>query len=132
MQGIVPTTNIQKGTLRINLDQDIKSWLKVGFNTSFQTSKSNDPGVGGILRQVVTASPLGNIYNPDGSYNVRPGGNQESFNPLLNLRETLNDKRSRNDLINVYLDLKPFKGFNNRVNASRRSFNYKESNYNQF
>jgi TonB-linked SusC/RagA family outer membrane protein len=130
MQGIVPTTNIQKGTLRINLDQDIKSWLKVGFNTSFQTSKSNDPGVGGILRQVVTASPLGNIYNPDGSYNVRPGGNQESFNPLLNLRETLNDKRSRNDLINVYLDLKPFKGFNNRVNASRRSFNYKESNYN--
>lgn len=130
MHGIVPTTNIRKGTIRINLDQELKSWLKIGFNTSFQSSKSDDPGVSGILRQVVTASPLGNIYNPDGTYNVRPGGNQESFNPLLNLQETQNDTRNRNDIINVYLDIKPFKGFNNRINASRRSWNYKSLDYN--
>lgn len=130
LQGIVPTTGLEKGTIRINLDQELKSWLKVGVNTSFQTSKSNDPGVSGILRQIVTASPLGNIYNEDGSLNVRPGGNQESFNPLLNLNETKNDIRDRNDIINVYLDVKPFKGFNNRINASRRSWNYKELNYN--
>lgn len=130
MIGLVPTTNIRKGTLRANIDQELKSWLSVGLNTSFQTSKSNDPGVSGIVRQVVTASPLGNIFNPDGSYNVRPGGNQESFNPLLNLQETDNDKRARNDILNIFVDIKPFKGFNNRINASRRSWNYKESNYN--
>ncbi|WP_432329834.1 SusC/RagA family TonB-linked outer membrane protein [Mucilaginibacter sp. P25] len=130
MQGIVPTTNIQKGAIRINLDQDLKSWLKVGINTSFQTSKSNDPGVSTILREVITASPLGNIYNADGSYNVRPGGNQESFNPLLNLQQTKDDTRNRNDIINIYLDIKPFKGFNNRINASRRSWNYKQLDYN--
>lgn len=130
MTGLVPTTNIRKATLRANLDQELTSWLKVGLNTSFQTSKSNDPGVGGIVRQIVTASPLGNIYNSDGTFNVRPGGNQESFNPLLNLNETINDKRSRNDILNVYIDIVPFKGFNNRINASRRSWNYKESNYN--
>ncbi len=130
MTGLVPTTNIRKGTLRANLDQDIKSWLSVGLNSSFQTSKSNDPNVAGIVRQIVTASPLGNIYNPDGSLNVRPGGNQESFNPLLNLNQTNNDKRARNDLLNIYVDIKPFKGFKNRINASRRSWNYKETNYN--
>lgn len=130
MRGLVPTTKITKGTLRANLDQDLTSWLKVGLNTSFQTSKSNDPDVGGIVRQIVTASPLGNIYNADGTLNVRPGGNQESFNPLLNLQETINDKRSRNDILNIYVDVTPFKGFTNRVNASRRSWNYKESNYN--
>jgi TonB-dependent starch-binding outer membrane protein SusC len=130
MTGIVPTTNIKKGTIRINLDQELKKWLKIGLNTSYQSSIASDPGVAGIVRQVVTASPLGNIYNADGSYNVRPGGNQESFNPLLNLQETKNDTRNRNDLFNIFIDISPIKGFNNRINLSRRSWNYKASNYN--
>jgi TonB-dependent starch-binding outer membrane protein SusC len=130
MTGIVPTTNIQKGTLRLNLDQTLSSWMKVGINTSFQTSKSSDPDVSGIVRQVVTASPLGNIFNADGSYNVRPGGNQESFNPLLNLQQTQNTNTNRNDILNIFLDITPFKNFTNRINASRRSWNFKELNYN--
>ena len=130
MTGIVPTTNIKKGTLRVNLDQELTSWLKAGLNTSFQSSVSSDPNVSGVVRQVVTASPLGNIYNPDGSYNVRPGGNQESFNPLLNLAETKNRITNRNDILNIFLDISPIKGFNNRINASRRSWNYKGLNYN--
>lgn len=132
MNGIVPTTNIKKGTLRVNLDQVLTKWLKVGITTSFQTSTSSDPNVtgnSGIERQVITASPLGNIYNADGSYNYRPGGNQESFNPLLNLAETQNRITNRNDILNVFLDIIPFKGFNNRINASRRSWNYKGLNY---
>ena len=130
MTGIVPTTDIQKGTLRVNLDQELTSWLKAGLNTSFQTSVSSDPGIAGIVRQVVTASPLGNIFNPNGSYNVRPGGNQESFNPLLNLQEIQNKVTNRNDILNIFLDISPVKGFNNRINASRRSWNYKDLNYN--
>jgi TonB-linked SusC/RagA family outer membrane protein len=130
MSGIVPTTNITKGTLRVNVDQILTSWLKIGLNTSFQASTSSDPNVSNIVRQVVTASPLGNIYNPDGSYNVRPGGNQESFNPLLNLAEIENEITNRNDIQNIFIDITPFKGFNNRINASRRSWNYKGLNYN--
>ncbi len=133
MNGIVPTTNIKKGTLRINLDQVLTSWLKAGLNTSFQSSVSSDPNVtgnSGIERQVITASPLGNIYNADGSFNFRPGGNQESFNPLLNLKETQNRITNRNDILNIFLDISPIKGFNNRINASRRSWNYKGLNYN--
>lgn len=125
MTGIVPTTNIKKGTLRINLDQNLTKWLKMGVNASFQYSKSNDPDVAGQVRQVITASPLGNIYNADGSYNVRPGGNQESFNPLLDLAEVTNLKSNRNDILNLFLDISPIKGFNFRINASRRSWNYK-------
>ncbi|HJW17681.1 MAG TPA: SusC/RagA family TonB-linked outer membrane protein, partial [Flavisolibacter sp.] len=129
MTGIVPTTNIKKGTLRINLDQTLTNWLKIGISTSFQTSVSSDPSVSGILRQIVTASPLGNIYNPDGSYNVRPGGNQESFNPLLNLNEIKNRQTNRNDLQDIFIDISPINGLNNRIHASRRSWNYKGLNY---
>ncbi|QNA45953.1 SusC/RagA family TonB-linked outer membrane protein [Lacibacter sediminis] len=130
MTGIVPTTNTNKGTVRVNIDQVLTSWLKAGVNTSFQNSVSSDPGVSGIVRQIVTASPLGNIYNADGSYNVRPGGNQESFNPLLNLKETQNRVTNRNDIINIFFDVSPIKGFNYRLNTSRRSWNFKELNYN--
>jgi TonB-linked SusC/RagA family outer membrane protein len=130
MTGIVPTTRINRTTVRLNLDQTLTKWLKVGVNTSFQLAISSDPDVAGIVRQVVTASPLGNIYNPDGSYNVRPGGNQESFNPLLNLNEIDNSKNARNDIVNVFADISPMKGFNNRINLSRRSWNNKELNYN--
>jgi TonB-linked SusC/RagA family outer membrane protein len=129
MTGIVPTTNIKKGTLRINLDQTLTSWLRIGITTSYQSSVSSDPNVSGVVRQIVTASPLGNIYNPDGSYNVRPGGNQESFNPLLNLAETHNSQTNRNDLENIFIDISPIAGLNNRINASRRSWNYKGLNY---
>jgi len=130
MTGIVPTTMIKKGTIRVNVDQIITKWLKVGLNTSYQASTSSDPDVAGIVRQVVTASPLGNIYNADGSYNIRPGGNQESFNPLMNLDGIENEISNRNDIINLFIDISPWKGFNNRVNASRRAWNYKELNYN--
>jgi len=129
MNGIVPTTNIKKGTLRINLDQTLTKWLKMGVNTSFQISDSNDPNVAFQVRQVITASPLGNIYNADGSFNVRPGGNQESFNPLLDLNEVSTIKYNRNDILNVFLDFSPIKGFNYRLNVSRRSWNYKELYY---
>ena len=130
MTGIVPTTYSKKGTLRLNLDQILNSWLKIGINTSFQYSGASDPGVAGIVRQVVTASPLGNIFNPDGSYNVRPGGNQESFNPLLNLQETDNFVTNRNDIQNLFIDISPVKNLNYRINLSRRSWNFKELNYN--
>ncbi len=129
MTGIVPTTNIKKATLRANIDQVLTPWLKAGLNTSFQISNANDPDVSGMVRQVVTASPLGNIYNADGSFNVRPGGNQESFNPLLDLSETSNRKTNRNDILNLFFDISPLKGFNNRISASRRSWNNKELYY---
>lgn len=129
MDGIVPTTNIKKGTLRINLDQTLTKWLKMGVNTSFQYSVSNDPDVAFQVRQVITASPLGNIYNPDGTFNVRPGGNQESFNPLLDLNEVSTNKYNRNDILNLFLDISPIKNLNFRINASRRSWNYKQLNY---
>jgi TonB-linked SusC/RagA family outer membrane protein len=129
MDGIVPTTNIKKGTLRLNLDQYLTKWLKAGVNTSFQYGVSNDPDVAFQIRQVITASPLGNIYNSDGTFNVRPGGNQESFNPLLDLNEISTEKFNRNDILNVFLDINPIKNLNFRINASRRSWNYKQLSY---
>ncbi|NDV80474.1 TonB-dependent receptor [Bacteroides sp. 51] len=128
--GVVPATDFTKGQLRFNLDQDLTSWLKVGLNTSMSISTTNDPGVTGLLRDAVTCSPLGSVYDAEGNLNMHPTGLQENWNPLIDIQEKTVEKKNRNDLVSLFLDFKIFKGLNFRVNASRRSWNYKGETYN--
>lgn len=128
-EGVVPGTDFERGTIRLNADQTVNDWLKVGVNTSWQLSKNNNPGTGETLLRSITTSPLGKIYNDDGTYRIYPTGVQESVNPLLDIAEVSNTRNDRNDIMNVFVDIAPFKGFNYRANASRRSWNRKTSNY---
>ncbi|MXN90599.1 SusC/RagA family TonB-linked outer membrane protein [Flavobacterium sp. Sd200] len=129
-KGVIPNSDFDKVGLRLNADQKINSWLKVGLNTSFQFSETNNPNNGGILLNSITTSPLGKVYNDDGSYRTFPGGFEENKNPLIDIYETTNLIEQRNDILNLFLDVTPFKGFKYRMNASRRSWNYKRKSYN--
>lgn len=127
--GVIPGTDYEKVTIRLNADQKLADWLTLGVNTSWQVAQTNTPGTGGTLLRTVTASPLGKIYNEDGSLTLNPSGIQESFNPLLDIAETTSLKEDRNDIMNIFLDFTPIEGFKYRVNASRRSWNNKTSTY---
>jgi TonB-dependent starch-binding outer membrane protein SusC len=127
--GVVPNTDYKKGMIRFNLDQTVNRWMKVGLNSNLSISRSNDPGVAGVLNEIVRSSPLGQVYNEDGSLKLHPTGFQENYNPLNDLKEVSLLKRSRNDLINIFMDIAPFEGFNYRINASRRSWNFRQENY---
>lgn len=131
-EGVVPGTDFERVQLRVNVDQKINDWIKLGVNSSFQLSQRNNPGLGGsegTLNRTVTTSPLGKIYNDDGTFRLNPTGVQESFNPLLDISEVSNIEKDRNDIINLFVDLTPFEGFKYRFNASRRSWNRKTENY---
>jgi TonB-linked SusC/RagA family outer membrane protein len=128
-KGVVPSTDFNKGMIRFNLDQTVNSWLKVGMNTTLSISKANDPGVAGVLNEVVRSSPLGKVYNDDGTLMVHPTGVQENYNPLNDLKEVTQIKNNRNDLVNIFADISPIDGLNFRINASRRSWNYTEDKY---
>ena len=128
-QGVVPGTDYNKVTIRLNADQKINDWLAFGVNTSWQVSQKNNPGTGGTLQRTITTSPLGQIYDENGNLNINPTGVQESFNPLLDLAEVSNLNEDRNDIMNLFMDITPFKGFKYRISASRRSWNSKTSNY---
>ncbi|MEQ8241408.1 MAG: TonB-dependent receptor [Cyclobacteriaceae bacterium] len=128
-QGVVPGTDFTKVTVRVNADQRINDWLALGVNTSWQVSQKNNPGTGGTLQRTITTSPLGKIYDEEGNLNINPTGVQESFNPLLDLAEVSNLNADRNDIMNLFLDITPFRGFKYRISASRRSWNSKTTNY---
>lgn len=129
-EGVIPNSDFNRVGLRLNVDQEVNSWLKVGLNTSFQFSETNNPNNGGILLSSITTAPLGTPYNEDGSLRWLPGGFEENKNPLIDIYETTNLVEQRNDILNVFVDVSPFEGFNYRLNASRRSWNYKRRSYN--
>jgi len=138
--GVIPNSDYDKVGLRLNVDQKVNSWLKVGLNTSFQFSETNNPNTNspnasgtnnsGILITSITTSPLGSVYNEDGTFRFLPGGFAENKNPLIDIYETTNLIEQRNDILNLFADVTLFKGFNYRLNASRRSWNYKRLSYN--
>ncbi|SFZ95029.1 TonB-linked outer membrane protein, SusC/RagA family [Flaviramulus basaltis] len=130
LKGVVKNSDYNKVTARLNVDQKISDWLKIGLNTSFQFSNENRPNVSNVLLNSITTSPLGKIYNDDGSLRYLPGGFEENKNPLIDLAETNSLGENRNDIINVFMDISPFKGFNYRLNTSRRSWNGKARSYN--
>ena len=132
VKGMIPNSDFEKVSLRVNVDQKINNWLKIGLNTSIQFDESHDPNKddNGILINSITTSPLGQIYNPDGSYRLNPGGIQETPNPLIDLYETEKFVQNRNDNINLYLDVNLAKGFTYKLNTNRRSWNYKRLAYN--
>ncbi|MBO0593241.1 TonB-dependent receptor [Cellulophaga sp. E16_2] len=129
-EGVVPNSDYNKIGLRLNADQKINDWLKVGLNTSFQFSETNNPNNDGVILNSITTAPLGNAYNADGTLRYLPGGFEENKNPLIDLNETTNLVNERNDILNLFVDVSPFQGFNYRLNASRRSWNYKRKSYN--
>nr|WP_315223770.1 TonB-dependent receptor [uncultured Flavobacterium sp.] len=130
IKGVIPNSDYQKFTTRLNVDQRINKWLKLGVNLSFQFAESNDPNNGGILLNAITTSPLGQIYNEDGTFRFLPGGLEENKNPLIDIYETTTNVNSRNDIVNAFANITPFKGFNYKFNASRRSWNEKQISYN--
>lgn len=132
VKGVVPNSNYEKVALRVNVDQKINNWAKVGLNTSIQFDEALDPNKddNNILINAITTSQLGQLYNADGSLNRLPGGIQETPNPLIDIYETNKQTLQRNDNINLYLDLSLFKGFTYKLNTNRRSWNYKRLAYN--
>ena len=129
-EGLIPNSAGTRVSGRLNVDQRINDWLKVGVNTSLQFSREDGPNVGGILLTSITTSPLGQVYNEDGSLRYLPGGFEENKNPLIDLEETNTRNDSRNDIVNIFADISLFKGLNYRINASRRSWNNKQRGYN--
>lgn len=129
-EGLIPNSAGTRVSGRINVDQQINDWLKIGVNTSLQFSREDGPNVGGILLTSITTSPLGRVFNDDGSLRYLPGGFEENKNPLIDLQETNTRSDNRNDIVNIFADITLFKGLNYRINASRRSWNNKQRSYN--
>ena len=141
LNGIMKGTEQRRYSGRANVSVDIKSWLRVGTNTSFTytNDEMTDGSVYGQARG--NGNPLLD-YNPfmndETRYNqenltlfwrVQSGDTNNNFNPFNSLYD-INTERSRYHLISSnYVNINPIAGLNIR---STFSINRSEQKWAQF
>ena len=105
--------DFKRNSVRINLDAKLRSWWKVGVQTS--GSFVNQDGAEPILWTLITMSPLATPYNEDGTLNRSPM-NVARDNPLLG--SVVDDRERHNYFIgNIYSEFQlPVKGLTYRIN----------------
>jgi TonB-linked SusC/RagA family outer membrane protein len=64
-QGVIPTNNFSRISLRSSVDQEVGKYLKFGFtsNSNYNTTEGGQVGLYGVL----SMSPIANPYNEDGT-----------------------------------------------------------------
>lgn len=100
---------------RVNLDYQVKKWLKLGANTSFGFSKREIEN--GAFYQFITRSPLSQIYDENGDYIPYINSNKDT-NPAYSALHDSHDAKANSYRINAFADIAPFKGFTYRFNVS--------------
>lgn len=120
-EGMVKKLSDTKYSGRINADYLIKSWLKVGTNTSFVRSQSQIFNDDGVLDKARGANPMLPISKNLLTLNYGDFYDQNYFNPLNSL--DIDNNRTRDRLISSnFLNINPIKGLDMRTSFSVNYF----------
>ncbi len=139
IKGMIEKMTQKKYTGRFNAEYNIKTWLKVGTNTSFTHTNDGMPS-DDVYNKALWANPLLD-YAPYKSDATRYGSdyltlyyrshgeqNNNDYNPFNSLE--IDRKRTRNRLLSTnYLNINPIKGLNLR---STLALDYAEQKWFEF
>lgn len=114
--GVAKGDEFNRYTLRVNLDQELKTWLKIGTNT--QMSLVDRGGMSASFTDAFFMNPLTNPFNEDGTQTLNPWPEDVFWgNPLEGLLVT-NDDKSRRVFTSNYVEAQlPLEGLSVRLNA---------------
>lgn len=112
-EGTIIGSNFDRLSGRVNLDAQLKKWLKLGFNASY--TETNDDlkladSESGIISYSLTTLPDIPIYNIEGGYSsiVREGYTNPNPIALAMLDEILLNRQKLNG--NIFFEVNPIKG----------------------
>jgi TonB-linked SusC/RagA family outer membrane protein len=123
-EGIVRPASFDRYSLRLNLDNELKSWLKIGTSVNVLHSKTEDTpdnassGRGGVIMSALNTPPFLRIYKDDGSGQFDPNPFQPSWeNPVAYMEGP--DQRALDTRLfgNVTAEAFVFKGFSLKTNV---------------
>ena len=118
-EGLLSNDNLNKYSLRLNIDQEIFSWAKMGF-TSNLTYQDRNQGVKNTFTKGLSSFPLGDAYDQNGKINHQYITGQ--YSPLGDFIEDQYVNNTRSTYLNVsgYLELSPIKDFTftSRINGT--------------
>ena len=133
-KGVLEKNGQKKYSGRINADQQIKPWLKVGTNTSYTRTNNSafynsDGSVDdGIMNRARLANPMLAISDKLETLNWQGIFDQNNFNPLRSL--SIDSKLVYNRLLSSnYININPIEGLNLR---STFSIDYAQKQLNKY
>ncbi|MEO5904690.1 MAG: TonB-dependent receptor [Gemmatimonadaceae bacterium] len=117
VRGVALNDDFNRATVRFNLDQNVKSWLKVG--TSTQAAQTKRDGVPVNFSTAFFSNPLISPYDANGNVLLRPWPEDPNTNNALeNLLAIDNDKNKRIFSSNyLQLNVPQITGLSYRLNA---------------
>jgi len=93
-EGIIKSSDYTRLSSRINIDTEVKSWMRTGVNVNISNATTNiigssGDGAGGnggsVIRYAFFRTPAIPIYNVDGEYTDKPSDNYNGDNLYTNL-----------------------------------------------
>lgn len=132
VKGIAVNDEFKRYSLRVNLDQDITSWLSFGTSTQLSLSdRSGRPAQFSGEQGAYTMNPLTKAFNEDGSYTIFPWAEDPFFyNPLnqtLAIDDDVTNKVFTNNFIDVQLPFIP--GLSYRLNTGVEYYSWEQGTY---
>ncbi|WP_426061788.1 SusC/RagA family TonB-linked outer membrane protein [Hymenobacter sp. B1770] len=112
-QGLLELDRFKRYTARLNIDQTVNKWMKVGIQS--QLAHINNDIRRDPFNLASQLPPLGSPYNADGTFALFPlGGNQ--VNPLADQQPGAYQRNTKTNRITAgaYLELTPMDGLNLR------------------
>lgn len=116
-KGLLRNEQLDKYALRLNIDQQIFKWAKIGFTSNLNYS-IHDRGDNKTYTRALAAFPLGDVRSENGSILNEYIANQ--YSPLSDFITNQYARNTRSTYINAtgYLELTPLKGLNFRTQVN--------------
>lgn len=119
-EGILLGSGYKRYNLRVNVDSQVKNWLRVGTNLSTGITNEKltiNQSYGGIISNALLQAPDIPVRNPDGSF-AGPQSNDRNatyFNPVAEALVRDNKLVRKNFLGNIYAEASLVKGLKYRI-----------------
>ncbi|WP_028296213.1 SusC/RagA family TonB-linked outer membrane protein [Olivibacter sitiensis] len=118
--GSVRSSEMERFNFRINLEQELKSWLRVGTNVAYTQYKDVDVSdnqavnQGGVILGMLSTPPVIGTYKEDGTFTSNPF--QDWENPIAFTDGTDRGYKNQRLIGNFYTDVTLLEGLTFRTN----------------
>ncbi|NID09201.1 SusC/RagA family TonB-linked outer membrane protein [Fibrivirga algicola] len=138
-EGIILGSDLQRGSIRVNLDRHISDKFKIGtsFNASRTTNQQitsdtdvNSNSTQGSVSSLITTPPTSPVYDQNGNYSRFFDANGNFvINPIARLLEVTNQSKTSRILGNFFADYQILNGLSARVSIGADQISIKEDYY---
>lgn len=113
--GMIPTSGFERGSLRVNVDHNVNDRLTIG--TSTYLSRSSERIETGLLT-TLTMPPLAEPFDENGELQLIVTEDEVYTNPLFNLYESDNNRKTNRAILNLFADYEILQGLKYRLNTN--------------